>query len=135
MDNSNKPATASVSDAIALAVTTYFEQNKAKSKVYSTADGFLFENLGFAKNHASTLDDKNVTPHTKSSNEEVVDEDILNNYQLTDVDIKLLDSGLVKENYNALRSLVNRLKIETIDQKAETLINALEEYKLANLAK
>lgn len=130
MDNSNKPATASVSDAIALAVTTYFEQNKAKSKVYSTADGFLFENLGFAKNHASTLDDKNVTPHTKSSNVEVVDEDVLNNYQLTDVDKQLLDSGLVKENYNALRSLVNRLKIETTDQRAETLINALEDYKV-----
>jgi hypothetical protein len=74
MAKETKKATASIADAIALAVTTFFEQNPAKTKVYSTADGFLFENVGFAKNHATTLDDKDVTPHTKAANVEVVDE-------------------------------------------------------------
>jgi hypothetical protein len=75
MDKSESKAKASISEAIAQAVSTYFEQKDAKKEVYSTADGFLFENLGFAKNHATTLDDKNVTPHTKANNLEVVGEE------------------------------------------------------------
>jgi len=77
MAKQNKLATASISDAIALAVSTYFEEKGSKKEVYSTADGFLFENVGFAQNHATTLDDKNVTPHTKAVNLEVVDEEDL----------------------------------------------------------
>lgn len=77
MDKETKKATASQADAIALAVTTFFEQNPAKNKVYSTADGFLFENVGFAKNHATTIDNKDVTPHTNAANVEVVDEEDL----------------------------------------------------------
>jgi hypothetical protein len=75
MDKSESKATATILVAIALAVSTYFEQKDAKKEVYSTADGFLFENLGFAKNHAATLDDKNVTPHTNVNNLEVVGEE------------------------------------------------------------
>lgn len=77
MAKQNKPATASIADAIALAVSTYFEEKGSKKEVYSTADGFIFENIGFAKNHATTLDDKNVTPHTNAANVEVVDEENL----------------------------------------------------------
>lgn len=68
-------ATASLVDAIAKTVSDYFEQVGSKDELFSTADGNVFENQGFAKNHAVTLEDKNVTPHTKANALEVVDEE------------------------------------------------------------
>lgn len=134
MEQSQGTAKAAILVAIAIAVSAYFEQKDAKNEVFSTADGFLFENLGFAKNHAATLDDKNVTPHTNVNNLAVVDEDVVSGtgYQLTDADKQLLEAGLAKENYNPMKSLIKNLKIETADQKAETIIKALEEYKTNN---
>jgi hypothetical protein len=136
MKKGKEIATASINDAIALEVSAYFAQQGAKSEVFSTADGFVFENFGFAQNHATTLDDKNVTPHSKANDLEVVgDEEVTGSgtpYQLTDADKQLLETGLAKENCNALKPLIKNLKIETSDQKAETLIKALEEYKTNN---
>lgn len=131
MSEQTNNATASIADAIALAVSTYFEEKGSKQEVYSTADGFIFENVGFATNHATTLDDKNVTPHTKASNLQVVDEKEVtgDEYLLTDADKELLQSGLESKNYNAIKALAKNLKIDTPDQKAETLITALTAYK------
>lgn len=67
--------TAVLATAIALAVSNYFDQENAKQEVFSTADGFLFENLVFATNHATTLEDKNVTPHSNAVAIEVIDEE------------------------------------------------------------
>lgn len=75
MSQENQKATASIVDAIAKEVSEYFERPNAKSEVYSTADGYIFENYGFAQNHAATLEDKNVTPHTNPSSIEVIDEE------------------------------------------------------------
>jgi len=79
-------ATASIKDAIALAVTTYFEQKDAKEKVYTTSDGFLFENIGFAKNHAATLEDKEVVPHTNANSLEVLDDELVGSGSSDDED-------------------------------------------------
>ena len=75
MAKAQEKATASVADAIAKTVSDYFEQVGSKDELFSTADGNVFENEGFAKNHAVTLEDKNVTPHTKANAIEVVDEE------------------------------------------------------------
>ena len=135
MSKSNK-AKASVSDAIATIVSEYFAQVGARNELFSTSDGNVFENLVFAKNHAATLGDKEVVPHTNVNDLEVVDEEDMKGaaYQLTEADKQLLETGLSKENYNALKLLIKNLKIETSDQKAETLIKALEEYKTNNLS-
>jgi hypothetical protein len=136
MEKVKETATASINDAIALAVSAYFAQSDAKNEVFSTSDGFVFENIGFATNHASTLEDKNVTPHSNANDLEVLDDEEVNGsgteYQLTEADKQLLESGLAKENYNALKSLIKHLKIDTADQKADTLIKALEDYKTNN---
>ncbi len=118
--------------AIAAIVSDYFAQTNAKDTVYSTSDGNVFENLGFATNHASTLVDKNVTPHTNPNNLEVIDEEDLTDdtIVLNPEQTELLNSGLVKENYNQLKQLATFLELETIDQKAETIIKALEDYKV-----
>jgi hypothetical protein len=62
-------------DAVAQTVSDYFAQKGARNEVFSTSDGNVFENLGFAKNHADTLEDKLVTPHTNASAIELVDEE------------------------------------------------------------
>ena len=77
MAKANKKATASVSDAVATTVSDYFAQVGSRNEVFSTSDGNVFENLGFAKNHAATLDNKDIVPHTNAKNIEVVDEEEL----------------------------------------------------------
>jgi hypothetical protein len=126
---------ASIADVVAKKVTEYFDKKDSKDEVHSTADGFVFENLVFAKNHAETLEDKNVTPHNKAKGIDVVGAtEVTGEYKLTEADKELLESGLESKNYNAIKALVKSLKIETPDQKADTMIKALEEYKLANPA-
>lgn len=131
MEQSENTAKASIKDAIALAVTAYFAQSNAKDTVYSTADGFLFENSGFATNHASTLEDKNVIPHGIANDFEVVDPEVVarQNSELSTEQLELLNNGLVKENYNQLKQLANYLKLEHADNKADTIIKALTTYK------
>lgn len=75
MGKENNKETASINDAISLTVSNYFGQSNAKDTVYSTSDGNVFENLGFATNHASTLIDKNVTPHKNANSIEMIEED------------------------------------------------------------
>ncbi|MGM8362130.1 hypothetical protein ACSV4D_09470 [Flavobacterium sp. ARAG 55.4] len=122
---------ASIADVVAKKVTEYFEKKDSKDEVYSTADGFVFENLVFAKNYAETLDDKTVTPHSKGKNIKVVDAEELTveSYQLTDADKELLQSGLESKNYNAMKALAKNLKLASADLKAETLIAVLTGYK------
>lgn len=112
----------------------YFETNPEKDKVFGTSDGFLFEVERFAAGHAQTLEDgknevetfKNVKLLEVEAKEVAGSE---TTYQLTDADKTLFETGLIKGNYNALKVLAKNLKIETTDQKAETFINALEDYK------
>ncbi|MDN3673083.1 hypothetical protein QWY99_08485 [Flavobacterium branchiarum] len=131
MKKVQKTASAVLLTAIALAVSNYFAQEGAKSEVFSTSDGFLFENLVFATNHAATLEDKNVTPHSNANNIEVFGETDLSDktIELNADQLELLNNGLVKENYNSLKQLVAFLKLESVDQKAESLIAVLTAYK------
>lgn len=128
MSNQPNQATASDTDAIALRVTEYFERPGSKAVVYSTSDANLFENQGFAKDHAATLEDKNVVPHSTVANLEVVEE-TLESDELSEAQTKLLQSELAKANYKDLKALAAFLKLQPADQKAETLIDALEAYR------
>lgn len=130
----NLKETASVTDAITQAVSDYFAKPDSKDIVYSTSDGNLFEILRFATNHGSTLEDKEATPHKKPNNIEVVDHEDLTDsaIELNPEQTELLNTGLVVQNYNKLKQLVSVLKIETADQKAETVIKVLEDYKAKN---
>ena len=132
MEKKKLKATASLNDAIALIVSNYFAQTNAKETVYSTSDGNVFENLGFATNHASTLTDKNVTPHTNPKSMQVFGEEVLTDSDivLNEEQTDLLNTGLVKVNYEKLKQLANFLELDTVDKKAETIIKALEEYRI-----
>ena len=111
----------------------YFDANPDKEVVYGTPDGYLFEVKQFAQNHANTLDEgKREVETFKNPLKLDVTDETSDTIELTIEQEKLLESGLVKENYNDLKALVKALKIETSDQKAETLIKALEDYKISN---
>ena len=69
--------TKKVSEAVAKTVSDYFEKKGSKDEVFSTSDGNVFENQGFARNHAATLEDKNIVPHTNALSLEVVDDEEL----------------------------------------------------------
>lgn len=93
----------------------------------------MFLKRNFASDHANTLEGNEVFDfknpnHVESDTDQTED----GNNQLTEEQKQLLASGLKKENYNAIKALVKVLNIETPDQKAETLIKALEDYKANN---
>ena len=114
-------------------VEQYFEKNKSEKVIYATSDNFLFQQYKHALDHANTLEESKREVETfKNPLHLDVTVKTSDAIELTIEQKKLLESGLVKENYNDLKALVKVLKIETSDQKAETLIKALEDYKISN---
>lgn len=120
-------------EALQKKATEYFVKNKDAKVVFLTADGFMFLNRNFASDHANTLEGKEVfdfknPSHVESDTDQTADD----NTQLNEEQKQLLATGLEVKNYNAIKALAKVLNIETPDQKAETLIKALEDYKANN---
>ncbi len=117
-----------------------FENHPNLEKCFSTSDGELFYNENDAKNHSKTLEDKKVEPVFNANFLEVVGDEDLSEDELEmqkfeeseKMANELQNTPLVKENYKSLKSLVKYFKIEVANQSAETLIQALEEYKSKN---
>lgn len=114
-----------------------FENHPNLEKCFSTSDGEHFYNENDAKNHAKSLEDKVVEPVYNptflgdASSNDVADEDLKAKAfkESEKMAQELENTELIKENYKQLKVLVKYFEIETADQKAETLIKALEEYK------
>jgi hypothetical protein len=105
-----------------------FEANPSLDCYFKTADGSPFFTENAANNHAKTLKDKTVKA---VHNTATLANDGTNTDTELEAKVKELESAkLVKENYKVLKDLIKYFQIETIDQKAETLIVALTEYKL-----
>jgi hypothetical protein len=114
-----------------------FENQPNLEKCFSTSDGEHFYNENDAKNHARSLDEKSVEPVYNPNFLEVVISDDSHEDDLAEQKLKesenmvkeLEDTELVKSNYQILKKLVQYFKIDVADQKSETLIEALKEYK------
>lgn len=104
----------------------YFNNTPEAKKVYETSDGFVFEQIQNAVSHASTLEDKQVLTLGRDG-ELFTDENPLD--ALTDAQKEILENGLESRNYTFIKEIVKVLNIETVDQKADTLINALKDFK------
>lgn len=101
-----------------------FENQPNLEKCFSTSDGEHFYNENDAKNHAKSLEDKTVEP--------VYNPKFLGDASSEESEKmakELEETELIKQNYKQLKVLAKYFEIETADQKAETLIKALEEYK------
>lgn len=104
-----------------------FEANPSLDCYFETADGSPFFTENAANNHAKTLKDKTV----KAVHNDLSADGNTNTDTELEAKVKELEgTELVKENYKVLRDLVKYFQIDTVDQKAETLIAALTEYKL-----
>ena len=114
-----------------------FENHPNLEKCFSTSDGEHFYNENDAKNHAKSLEDKTVEPVyngaflADTTISELAEEDLEAKAfaESEKMAKELKETQLVKGNYNQLKSLVKYFEIETADQKADTLIKALEDYK------
>jgi hypothetical protein len=127
----------------------YFNRHDG-TECHITSDGRVFHSKGTADSFAVGLADQKVESFKKedfakaekpkeekpkvadAAKKGKVDFPTL---ELTPDNIKqILDFGLVKENYINLKALVAHLKIDAENQKAETLVKVLAEYKLKNQA-
>ncbi|WP_264520385.1 hypothetical protein [Flavobacterium sp. N1994] len=116
------------------AVKDYFTANPKAKEIHGTEDGFLFENKYFATQHNATLEEgKEVKTFSNPNKVESNTENTT--VELNEEQKELLANGLVKGNYNAVKDLVKFLKLETENLKEDTLISALEAYKLTQAEK
>lgn len=107
-----------------------FKDNPKLDVAYKTSDGKYFFLENDAQNHASTLEDKKVEKvipkkETSIAPTEIIQED-------NEVNLKkaeLLSLELSSKNYNKMLSLVKFFELETKDNKADSLIEVLTDYK------
>lgn len=105
----------------------YFDRHPQNDECHITSDGRVFHTLGAAQGFAGTLDDQTIESFKRSVLEKESKTD-----DAGDKDAKLKELSeleLVKENYNQIKGLVKFFDLKPADQKAETLISALTDYK------
>lgn len=108
----------------------YFERHPSSSDCHITSDGRVFHTLGSAQGFAGTLDDQTIESYKisvleKETTNEGFDAEAEKQAKLEE----LATLELVKENYHEIKALVKYFDLKPADQKAETLIAALTEYK------
>lgn len=112
----------------------YFKENPNVPEVYYTSDGFPFLNPYFAKQHANTLDDTQVqTFQNESLGVAAITEDTDVDTGLTADELELITKGLDNKNYNALLALAKKLQLNISDNKAKTVIDALQAWAELNV--
>jgi hypothetical protein len=124
----------SLAELIELAVLFVFgvEKHKNVNVAYAAEDGNVFTDENRAKIHVK---DKEMKYHTITRTEaegtqpekKVVDE--LDENLIAEKTKELEELELVSANYQKMKSLVLFFGIETPDLKADTLIDALTQYK------
>lgn len=119
----------------------YFKRHSTGTECHITSDGRVFHTKGSAESFAVGLKDQTVesfkrdeaktADKPKVADKPKTEKQVFETLELTDENIsQILNFGLVKENYINLKALVSHLKIETENQKADTLVKALADYKL-----
>jgi hypothetical protein len=113
----------------------YFQRHLMSNECHITSDDRIFHAKGTAESFAATLADTNVDSFTRSEieteskNSKSAKTEAL---EFTEDGIKeILENGLVKENYKQLKALVSHLKLDVSDNKCETLVQALTDYKIS----
>lgn len=104
-----------------------FIDNPQLDVVYKASDGKYFYTENDAKNYASNLEDKTVKKLVRPATTDENAENTASELEAKLEELKTLE--LVKSNYNQMKSLVKYFDLKTEDQKAETYIKVLEEYK------
>lgn len=117
----------------------YFERHPSNDECHITSDNRVFHNKGGAESFAGTLDDKKISsferklvmkkdPENKEATKEA-DKKEKTPAEILAMEVFLQKAEVEKLDYKDLKKLVQFFEIKTADQKAETLIAALTEFK------
>lgn len=109
----------------------YFDRHPSSDECHVTSDGRVFHNKGGAQGFAGTLDDQDIESYSrkvlekeKSLAQEI---DLGDNHESKIKELETLE--LSTANYNEMKALVKFFDVKVENQKAETLITALTEFK------
>jgi hypothetical protein len=109
----------------------YFDRHPTSNECHITSDGRVFHNKGGALGFAGTLDNQDIESYSrkvlekeKSLEQEI---DLGDNKETKIKELNALE--LVTANYNEMKVLVKYFDLKVENQKAETLIAALTEFK------
>lgn len=126
--------TLSLTELIVLALAVFEAEKHADvNTVYAAEDGNIFIDENRAKLHKKSNDGLKYFPITRAEAE--ASKPVAETSKDTDESVvaektkELQDLELVVANYQKMKQLVSFFQIETADQKAQTLIDALTEYK------
>lgn len=108
----------------------YFDRHPQNDECHITSDARVFHTLGAAQGFAGTLDDQTIESYKRSVLEKESKDDLFETPACEiAMDVFLKNNDVPTLKYDDLKKLAKHFKIETADQKAETLIAALTEYK------
>ncbi|WP_102980121.1 hypothetical protein [Chryseobacterium scophthalmum] len=109
----------------------YFDRHPSSEECHITSDGRVFHIKGGAQGFAGTLDNQDIESYSrkvlekeKSLEQEI---DLGDNKEAKIKELNALE--LVTANYNEMKVLVKYFDLKVENQKAETLIAALTEFK------
>jgi len=108
----------------------YFDRHPQNDECHITSDGRVFHTLGSAQGFAGTLEDQTIESYKRAVLEK--ENKSPDGDDTADKEAKLAELAeleLVKENYIPIKALVKYFDLKPADQKAETLIAALTDYK------
>ena len=114
----------------------YFDRHPLSEECHVTSDGRVFHTKGSAQSMAGTLDDGAIESYSRKVIEKDAKiEDENHSNEITEAQILektefLKTADVEKLEYKEVKALVKLFSLETADQKGETLITALNEYKL-----
>jgi len=109
----------------------YFDRHPTSDECHITSDGRVFHNKGTALGMAGTLDDQNIESYSRKVLEKEKAENDSAPSQVEEIMMEtfLKANEVDKMKYDDLKKLCKFFEIKTEDQKADTLISALTEYK------
>lgn len=112
----------------------YFDRHPQNDECHITSDGRVFHTLGSAQGFAGTLDDQIIESYKravleKESKTENDDDAEKSKAEVLAMEVFLKNNEVEKLKYEDLKKLTKIFDLKPADQKAETLIAALIEYK------
>lgn len=109
----------------------YFDRHPSGEECHITSDGRVFHTKGSAQGFAGTLDNQDIESYSRKvlETENSLKQEADSGAD-RDAKIKELEAlELVTANYNEMKALAKYFEVKTENQKAETLIAALTEFK------
>ena len=112
----------------------YFERHPSSDECHVTSDGRVFHTLGSAQSMAGTLDDQTIESYKRKVLEKELADTGKSSTQTNEAEKEtklkeLSELELVSGNYQQMKALASFFGLKPADQKVDTLIASLTEFK------